>query len=106
MKAVKSIVAILLLVSMVLMFAACTAKPSGTYEALGQKLKFKGNKVTLEINAFVATTTIEGKFEMDGENIVIVWEGENAEKAEFKAAVYDKENDTVKAGILTFKKAD
>lgn len=105
MKAVKSIVAILLLVSMVLMFAACTAKPSGTYEAAGQKLIFKGNKVTLEINVLLVKTTVEGKFEMDGENIVIVWEGENASKAEFKAAVYDKENDVVKAGVLEFKKA-
>ena len=101
MKAVKSIVAILLLVSMVLMFAACTAKPSGTYEnKIGGKIKFSGNK-------FVYTPLlggqVEGKFEMDGENIKVKWENED-NKGSFDAAKYDKDNDSVTFLGMTFTK--
>ena len=101
MKAIKAIVAVLLIASMVCIFAACAAKPSGTYEGIASSITFKGNKITYKL----ANIELKGTFKMDGENIKITW---NEENNEFKLATWDKEDDEIVIGegwgALIFKK--
>ena len=105
-KILTSVLAIALIAVMLCSLVSCGNKPSGEYENLVSTLIFKGNKVTLEIgNAEIAT----GTFSVDDEGkIEIVVEDEDSDtKDKWPSGLkYDKENDEIKAGILTWKKAD
>ena len=101
MKAIKAIVAVLLIASMVCIFAACASKPSGTYEGTLASITFKGNKITYKLG----NLELNGTFKMDGENINITW---NDGADEFTVATWDKEDDEIVVGegilAITYKK--
>ena len=83
-KTVLKIVA-LMLVAVIACTAlvSCGKTLSGTYKtALGTpSFTFKGNKVTLEIDLIITATTIEGKYEINDDEITFTWEGDDADKA-------------------------
>ncbi len=99
-RTVKSIVAIVIVLSFVLTLAACGNKPSGTYGSDTYSMTFKGDKVTYKFGSL----SIEGTFEMDGDSINITWnDGENSSSTP-SGLTYNKDKDTVECKILGFTK--
>lgn len=98
MRKLTKIVALVLVVALACVaLASCGKKLSGKYEdALGvTTYEFKGNKVTITIDAVIAGTTFEGKYE--------IYEEDGAEKIKF---TFGDEDAKKYSGSFSFSEGD
>ena len=121
MKNITKVLALVLVLSMVcVVFASCGKTISGKYQldaragGLGGAVttyNFSGNKYTLTVETYVlgsvtSTETTEGTYEItenESGTLQITFTEKGAESAS-KPVVFEEGEDTIKIGLLTFKK--
>lgn len=101
-KTLLAILAIALLFTMLLSFASCgESKPEGKYGSQYLNLEFDGDKISVNLNMVVTSASASGTYQMDGDRIVITYEGEDASASLPTNLVYDAENDTIQCALGT-----
>lgn len=71
--------------------------------------EFKGSKVTCEVYAFgkkVSDDSFEGKYAIKDDEITFTWENEDGEEKSTTLAFEEKEDGSIKIGMVEYKKAD
>ena len=100
-KILLSVLAVTLLCTMLFTLVSCSNKPDGKYGHKNLNLEFDGDKVSVNLD-FGIKASASGTYEMDGDKIVITYEGDDANSSLPTNLVYDADSDTIKCklGIL------
>ncbi|MBR7112088.1 MAG: hypothetical protein IKC75_04115 [Clostridia bacterium] len=96
--------------------AACGGVPSGEYYA-GDKdttksytlYSFSGSKVTFStyvLGEKIDSATLEGKYKVDGDEIIFTWIDANGKETTDTKAFAKNEDGTLKIGLLTYTKIE
>ena len=108
----KVIAIVLVLATLVCVFASCGKKISGKYEATvlgtGTCLEFKGNKVYAQFKLLgTYGDAVEGKYEIKDNQITITFESDD-DKANNLEGTFDFEEGDgyIKIGLVKYTKAD
>ena len=115
-KSIRILAVAMVAVMLCLCLASCGKTLSGEYY-MGDKeitksyttYTFKGNKVTCEVYALgkkVTDGSFEGKQSIKGDEITFTWENEDGEEKSDTVTFEEKEDGSIKIGMLEFKKVE
>ena len=109
----KKIIALALVAVMLTMtLASCGAKLSGTYSAetlgTGVVYEFKGSKVTITVKALgMDLGSAEGKYSIKKDKITFTFESDDEDVKKYDGTFdFEKGDDYIKIGVLTYKAED
>ena len=115
-KSIRILAVAMIAVMLCLCLASCGKKLSGEYY-LGDKTitksyttyEFSGSKVTCEVYVLgnkVGDDSFEGKYSIKDDEITFTWENADGEEKSNTLAFEEKEDGTIKIGLLEYKPAD
>lgn len=95
------VLAVALVCAVIFVVFSYSKKPDGKYGHENLNLEFDGDKVSVNLD-FVIKASASGTYEMDGDKIVITYEGNDSSSSMPTNLVYDADSDTIKCklGIL------
>ena len=95
----------LVLVMLVATLASCGGL-SGTYEGIGTEYTFKGNKVSIQINALGIDIgdPIEGTYKISGDKITLTFADEEGADEYSGTFDFEKGEDYIKIGVAKYNK--
>lgn len=109
----KRIVALALVAVMLTMtLASCGTKLSGTYSAeiigSGVEYEFKGSKVSITVKALgMELGSAEGKYSIKKDKITFTFDSDDEDVEKYDGTFdFEKGDDYIKIGAITYKKAD
>ncbi len=111
-KSIRILAVALVAVILCLSLVSCGKKLSGTYAAeiigTGAEYEFKGSKVTITVKALGAEiASAEGKYSIKDDKITFEFDSEDEEVKSYSGEFdFEEKENSIKIGIIEYKKAD
>ena len=111
-KSIRVLALVMALTMVLFVFASCGKKLSGKYSAevlgSGATYEFKGSKVTITVKLLGSSVfDAEGTYKIDGDEITFTFESDDKEADEYNGTFdFEEKEDSIKIGIVEYKKVD
>ncbi len=111
-KSIRVLALVMALTMVLFVFASCGKKLSGKYSAevlgSGATYEFKGSKVTITVKLLGSSVfDAEGTYKIDGDEITFTFESDDEEADEYNGTFdFEEKEDSIKIGVIEYKKVD
>lgn len=111
-KSIRVLALVMALTMVLFVFASCGKKLSGEYSAevlgSGATYEFKGSKVTITVKLLgSAVFTAEGTYKIADDKITFTFESDDDKADEYNGTFdFEEKEDSIKIGIVEYKKVD